>query len=168
MLLQSLTFHINCFGGQELERTRMCHQPARNEQETTISYPHHHVHIMSVSNSVFVRFLVERGADATAQDKRGWTPLHGASSSGDLDLARFLVKHGANTAAQDERGLTLLHGVWTWHSSSSSMVADPAAQNKAGSTPLHEASSRGHLGLARFLVKPHDADADAATQDERG
>jgi hypothetical protein len=48
------------------------------------------------------------------------------------------------------------------------MVADPAAQNKAASTPLHEASSRGHLGLARFLVKPHGADADAATQDERG
>jgi hypothetical protein len=50
------------------------------------------------------------------------------------------------------------------------MVADPAAQNKARSTPLHEASSesRGDLGLARFLVKPHGADADAATQDERG
>jgi len=65
------------------------------------------------------------GADATAQDRNRSTPLHGASSSGNVDLAQLLVEHGANVTAQD----------------------------KDGSTPLHRMSSDSDVNLARFLVE---------------
>jgi len=51
-----------------------------------------------------VRFLVELGADVTAQDKDGSTPLHQASNSGEVDLARFLVEHGADATALTKQG----------------------------------------------------------------
>jgi ankyrin repeat protein len=50
------------------------------------------------------RFRVEQGADATAQAKNGWTPLHGASFGGHVKLARFLVEHGADATAQTKDG----------------------------------------------------------------
>ena len=50
------------------------------------------------------QFLIEHGADTTAQGEEGSTPLRG-------DPARFLVEHGANlnAAAQGEGGSTLPH-----------------------------------------------------------
>jgi len=68
----------------------------------------------------------------TAQDRNRSTPLHGASSSGNVDLAQLLVEHGANVTAQD----------------------------KDGSTPLHRMSSDSDVNLARFLVE-RGADATA-------
>ena len=41
--------------------------------------------------------LVEHGADVSAQDEDGRTPLHWASSRGDVDVARMLVERGADT-----------------------------------------------------------------------
>jgi ankyrin repeat protein len=43
-------------------------------------------------------FLIEHGADVTARDKHGSTPLHQASLSGNAELANFLVEHGADPA----------------------------------------------------------------------
>jgi hypothetical protein len=76
-----------------------------------------------------VRFLLEHGADPTAQN-HGRTPLQLASRYGHLDVARFLLEHGADTAAQE----------------------------KDGGAPLHLAFTNGHLDLARFLIE-HGADA---------
>ena len=78
-----------------------------------------------------VRFLVEHGVDAAAQDQCGRTPLHRASERGHLGLARFLIEHGTNI--------------------------NIAAQDNDGSTPLHRASSSD---LVRFLVE-HGADVAA-------
>ena len=59
------------------------------------------------------RFLLERGADVSAQDKDGKTPLHLASTHSYRTLpqqlagvARILLEHGANVTAQDNDRLT--------------------------------------------------------------
>jgi ankyrin repeat protein len=51
-----------------------------------------------------VRVLLEHGADTTAQDNDGSTPLHLASQEGHVEAARILLEHGAETTAQDNYG----------------------------------------------------------------
>ena len=46
-----------------------------------------------------LRFLVEHGADATAKDNGGSTPLHKLWVSEDVNLARLLVEHGPDATA---------------------------------------------------------------------
>jgi ankyrin repeat protein len=83
-------------------------------------------HLASRSGHVEVaQVLVQHGADPTAQDKDGWTPLLWASLSGHVQTVHFLVEHGAN----------------------------PTAQNKDGWNPLHAASLNGHVEIVHFLVE---------------
>jgi ankyrin repeat protein len=58
------------------------------------------------------RVLLEHGADAAAQDKRGWTPLHWASRGGHLCVARVLLQYGADLRAHNNvsRQLALAGG----------------------------------------------------------
>jgi ankyrin repeat protein len=42
-----------------------------------------------------VRLLAARGADVNAASRRGWTALHGAASTGRLDLVETLLASGA-------------------------------------------------------------------------
>jgi len=51
-----------------------------------------------------VRFLVELGADVSAQDRDGYTALHGAAALGDNEMVEYLVAHGARVDALDRRG----------------------------------------------------------------
>ena len=55
-----------------------------------------------------VRLLVEQGADATAQDEHGWTPLHQTSERGHVEPAGFLVEQGADVTDQAKDGWTPL------------------------------------------------------------
>jgi len=55
-----------------------------------------------------VRFFIEHGANVSAKDKFGSTPLHEASSQGHVDLAQFLVKHGADVSSRDHDSRTPL------------------------------------------------------------
>ena len=71
------------------------------------------------------RLLLEHRADATVQQKDGWTPLHLASNAGYEDIARLLLEHGTDATAQDENG-------WA---------------------PLHVASEKGHEDIVRFLLE---------------
>lgn len=95
----------------------------------------------SDGNVDLARFIIDNGANVTAQDKEGWTPLHKGSIS-TIDqwsygsCAGFLVDHGANVTAQDMEGSTL----------------------------LHKASISGHVDLARFLVE-HGANMTAQAKD---
>jgi len=71
------------------------------------------------------QLLVEHGADTTAQDQDGWTPLHFVSQNGHVEIVWFLVECGA----------------------------DLTAWNKAGFTPLDLASVRGHIETVQFLLE---------------
>lgn len=100
----------------------------------------------------FVRFILDYGADVTARDKEGLTPLHHAFGHRYVHGASSLRKISKITS-RDVRGDRL----------SSKRVkvirllvergADVAAQDHDGLTPLHLASSWGHMDLAYLLVE---------------
>jgi hypothetical protein len=58
----------------------------------------HHWHASGLFNgSVDIAlFLMEHGVDATAQDKRGSTPMNQASRCGNMYLARLLAEHATD------------------------------------------------------------------------
>jgi ankyrin repeat protein len=62
------------------------------------STPLHHWHASgSFNGSVDIaQFLIEHGVDATAQDKRGLTPMNQASRCGNMYLARLLAEHATD------------------------------------------------------------------------
>lgn len=41
-----------------------------------------------------VKLLVSHGADVMCKDKRGYTPLHAAATSGQSDVVKYLLKLG--------------------------------------------------------------------------
>jgi ankyrin repeat protein len=115
------------------------------------------------SELVNLRLLMEHGADAAAQNKKGLTPLHGASLRGHLDMARLLIEYGADAAAQSKHG-TPLHWACAAGGDMARLLiehgADVAAPSEHG-TPLQWASSSecGYVdqALVRLLIE-HGAD----------
>jgi ankyrin repeat protein len=69
--------------------------------------------------------LIERGADVTAQNRDGQTPLHLASRMGQVDVVRMLIERGA----------------------------DPDSPEQDGETPLHLAFQSGQVDVARMLIE---------------
>jgi ankyrin repeat protein len=53
-----------------------------------------------------LRFLLEKGADATALPSGGFTPLHGAAWKGCIESIAILHDHGANLDAVENPGKT--------------------------------------------------------------
>jgi ankyrin repeat protein len=82
------------------------------------------------------QWLLKIGADANAQEKLHWTPLHFAAANQHLDLVRILLGHGVNVNA---------------------------IASTDNHTPLHKASSRRHVGIVRLLVE-HGADVHVQDQ----
>jgi ankyrin repeat protein len=97
---------------------------------------------------VLARLLIDHGADMAAQDVWGLTPLHRASTGGHVGLARLLVEYGVDTAIQDKEG---------WKHDPIRLLIERgaivAAQDLGGSTPLHRASSGGHVELVQLLIE---------------
>jgi ankyrin repeat protein len=109
--------------------------------------------------------LIERGADARAQDNKGETPFHLVLKNGQVDFARMLIEHGADLSAQNNEGETPLHlalemGQVVVARMLIERGADPIAQNRRGETPLHFASRAGQVDVARMLIE-HGANATA-------
>ena len=85
--------------------------------------------------------LIEGGADPTARDKNGLTPLHFAAGLGHAEAITALIEGGADPAARNKNGLTPLHwAVVRGHADAITALieggADPAARDKNGFTPF--------------------------------
>jgi ankyrin repeat protein len=84
------------------------------------------------------KYLLERGIPATCPGSRGATPLHYASSSGNVPIMRMLLRE-----ARENHSPINIHGM----------------------TPLHVAAGEGHLAIVKILTAKG---ADASTQDKFG
>ena len=82
-----------------------------------------------------VTALLERGADATARNDAGTSPLHLAAGCGDLECARKLIEYGG----------------------------DVNCANSAGRTPLFSAVSNGQREMVAYLLNC-EADATIVTR----
>jgi len=56
-----------------------------------------------------LRSFISAGEDVNARDEYGNTPLHRATSRGNLEAVRFLLKQGADVNARDRFGDSPLH-----------------------------------------------------------
>ena len=105
-----------------------------------------------------VSLLLGLGARVNAQDKYGFTPLHGARTK---PIAEALLKKGAQVNAKSNRALTPLHiAARDCHEDvAASLIAaraDISARDDQGNTPLHEASAQNAkpgLAIAKLLVE---------------
>jgi len=48
--------------------------------------------------------LVDAGADVSARQQGGYTPLHAAAQNADVEMARLFLARGADPAAKNDEG----------------------------------------------------------------
>jgi uncharacterized protein len=106
-----------------------------------------------------VRGLLKQGADASAAQGDGMTPLHWAADRGDLTITEMLVYAGANVAAVTRIGqYTPLHlaskagSVQVVQALLKAGADVKARTNPSGVTPLHLAAAAGGADVIRALI----------------
>lgn len=103
------------------------------------------------------RVLLEHGADVKLQNMDMATPLHVASSRGQLTaaVARVLLEHGADVKAQNKYKQTPLHLARGEEVPRLLLQygADANALDIKDQTPLHVASEHGRVAVARVLLE---------------
>ncbi len=119
-----------------------------------------------------VKFLRQKGADPTFQDKNGWSALlREALKENYPKIAEFLIiKHGADVNAKDKHGLTaLMYASRFNHPEIAKLLldkgADPNLQNNEGWTALMYASRFNNLRIAKLLIEKR---ADLNIQEQQG
>ena len=105
-------------------------------------------------------FLIANGADITALDIYGRTPLHYASANSQLQCVMTLVKNpNTEMDIRDNAGLTPLHIAASNDLDGRcveyliSMKADPWINDIRGYTPLHYAASNGNSTATMTLIQ---------------
>ena len=93
--------------------------------------------------------------------RRGWTPLHLATTKGNVKIVELLLRNGADPNAKSRSGKTALH-----HAASKAfgpiveVLLDYGADHTVrykGRTPAERATASGHGELAR-LIRDHSRD----------
>ena len=115
-------------------------------------------------------FLLEHGANVSAQDGTGKTALHLASQGGHVEVAQMLIERGGNVSAQDGIGETALHlASFSGHVEVAQMLiergADVSAQDGTRKTALHLVSRWGLAEVVHMLI---ECGADVSALDGTG
>jgi uncharacterized protein len=103
-----------------------------------------------------IEYLLDKGADIEAADKKGLRALHHvaeSASKGAGAAITALLERGADIEARNRNGTTpLLYALLRNRAVTAEALvaagADKKAGNKTGNTPLKEAAIRRHLALA--------------------
>ena len=112
-------------------------------------------------NSDIAKLLIEKGADVNIPDNKEQISLHLALFNKDLDLVKLLVRYKADVNARNKDKLTPLH-VALHHSPHGEcrfidvLLAnggDPNARDGSGHSPLHFASQKGDIEIAKSLLE---------------
>jgi ankyrin repeat protein len=114
--------------------------------------------------------LLEAGADLSAGDRYGSTPLHWAAVAGTHENVLALLEAGADVNARNAIGVTPLHWAAVAETPENILTlleagADVNARNAIGVTPLRVAAKYGPPKNVMALLV---AGADAAITDDRG
>ncbi|CAG0911479.1 unnamed protein product, partial [Cyprideis torosa] len=118
------------------------------------------------------RDLVAHGADVNTKDRRGWTPLIGASDGGHVETVEFLVRE-AKADVEGRENITgctaLAVAAWKGHTHVMEILlaagAEMNARDSDGLTPLQWACMEGSLEGAKLLI---DHGADWTLADDYG
>ena len=102
--------------------------------------------------------LIEQGADANKQTRRGATPLHRAAAAGLKDIAALLIEKGADVNAEMNWPWTPLHSAAeNGHKDIVELLiakgADVNAKDGGGMTSLYYAKAQGHAEIVELLRK---------------
>ena len=63
------------------------------------------MHRAAGQNSVEVaKLLIDHGAEVSARDQQGGTPMHYAAVQNSVKTAKLLIDHGAEVSARDKKG----------------------------------------------------------------
>ena len=101
----------------------------------SIEYRHQGVrilqHAIETNNEEVARLLIERGAAVDATDMRGWTALHSAAYSGNIDLMLLVLQKTENHAPTDQQGWTPLDLAAFYKHDDIQNLLDPEGKIKA-------------------------------------
>ena len=78
--------------------------PSRNVMKVT---PLHSA-VADGGNTAIAKMLIAAGAEVNVAQRHGWTPLHGAAATGDVEVVRLLLARGADPHAKHDGGATAL------------------------------------------------------------
>ncbi len=106
-----------------------------------------------------VQLLIKSKADLSAQDNRGWTPLHFAAQNHSVDVVQLLLGAGASVDAEDAYGNTpLFRAVFESRGRGEIIVllvragADKHKKNKHGVSPADLADKIANFDVKQWLV----------------
>ena len=124
-----------------------------------------------------VKSLLSRGAEVSAKDDYGQTPLHYAVVKGQKNIVEFLLTKGARIGPKDNAGRTPLHyaagagqnyGRGVGDSDIARLLLDKGAninaEDKWSWTPLHYATLTRHKAVLELLI---NGGADLSAVNER-
>jgi ankyrin repeat protein len=125
----------------------------------------------SIENGDTAEFsrLLAAGADLSAKNRGGETPLYVAAEKGQIEMARALIAKGADAKARTPNGETVLHAASMIESAvlTTDLIqagAEVNAANNDGEAPLQWAALTGTFLAVKALA---DAGADLNIQDAR-